>query len=230
MVFLLCAVLIDGLIFDHGFPLGDYPGGNDRLAGPRFLLALARPPFALPYVKTRNRCESPHSTHAEIQVEHDNMNNDIDTALEAEVTRRAMALGIQTRLPGRRWRAARLASRLYAGASAVQRSWIVATLLKPLGPLALVAVASGAFAGLLDRVNALGATLPIDELGHFTREQVFELARFVEQVSPDTLQQVAGTITENPFGVSALGAAAAVLLAMGARATGKADAQAQPSA
>ena len=140
------------------------------------------------------------------------MNNDIDTALEAEVTRRAMALGIKTRMPGERSRAARLASRLYAGASAMQRSRIVTTLLRPLGPLALVAVASGAFAGLLDRANAVGAA-SIDELGHFTRDQVFELARFVEQVSPDALQQVAGTIAENPLGVSALGAAAAVLLA-----------------
>ena len=141
------------------------------------------------------------------------MNNDIDTALEAEVTRRAMALGIATRLPGERSRAARLAARLYAGASAVQRSRIVVMLAKPLGPLALVAVASGAFAGLLDRVHALGAALPIDGLADFSRDQVFELARFVEQVSPDALQQVAGAIAENPLGVSAFGAAAAVLLA-----------------
>ena len=146
------------------------------------------------------------------------MNNDIDTALEAEVTRRAMALGIQTQLPGERSRAARLASRLYAGAGAVQRSRIVVTLLKPLGPLALVAVASGAFAGLLTRASALGPTLPMAELATFTREQVFELARFVEQVSPEALQQVAGTVAENPFGVSTLGAAAAVLLAGAVRA------------
>jgi len=151
------------------------------------------------------------------------MNIDIDTALEAEVTRRATALGIQTRQPGdrkERTRAARLASRLYAGAGAVQRSRIVATLLRPLGPLALVAVASGAFAGLLNRASTLGSALPIDELGHFTREQVFELARFVEQVSPDALQQVAGAIAENPFGVSAFGAAAAVLLATAVHARG----------
>ena len=148
------------------------------------------------------------------------MNNDIDTALEAEVTRRATALGIQTRQPGERSRAARLASRLYAGAGAVQRSRIVATLVRPLGPLALVAVASGAFAGLLERVSALGAALPIDELAHFTRDQVFELARFVEQASPDALQQVAGAVAENPFGVSALGAAAAVLLATAVQAKG----------
>ena len=148
------------------------------------------------------------------------MNNDIDTALEAEVTRRAITLGIQTRQPGERSRAAQLASRLYAGASAVQRSRIVVMLAKPLGPLALVAVASGAFAGLLDRASALGAALPIDELADFSREQVFELARFVEQVSPDALQQVAGAIAENPFGVSALGAAAAVLLAAAVRKEG----------
>ena len=138
------------------------------------------------------------------------MDNDIDAALEAEVTRRAMALGIRTRPPGERSRTARLASRLYAGAGAMQRSRIVAALLQPLGPLAIVAVASGAFAGLLDRA---AATLPIGELAGFTREQVFELARFVEQVSPDALQQVAGAIAENPYGVSAFGAAAAVLLA-----------------
>jgi hypothetical protein len=119
------------------------------------------------------------------------MNNDIDTALEAEVTRRATALGIATRQPGERSRAARLASRLYAGASVVQRSRIVVTLLRPLGPLALVAVASGAFAGLLNRASA-----------------------------PDALQQVAGAIAENPFGVSAFGAAAAVLLAGAANARG----------
>ena len=140
------------------------------------------------------------------------MSNDIDTAL-----------GIRTRQPGERSRAARLASRLYAGAGAVQRSRIVATLVRPLGPLALVAVASGAFAGLLERVSALGAALPIDELAHFTRDQVFELARFVEQASPDALQQVAGAIAENPFGVSALGAAAAVLLASAVRTQGEGD-------
>jgi hypothetical protein len=145
------------------------------------------------------------------------MNNDIDTALEAEVTRRATALGIRTRPAGERSRVASLASRLYASAGAVQRSRIVVALLQPLGTLAIVAVASGAFAGLVDRAGLLGAALPIDELGHFTREQMFDLARFVEQVSPDALRQVAGAIADNPFGVSALGAAAAVLLAGAAR-------------
>ena len=155
------------------------------------------------------------------------MSNDIDTALEAEVTRRAIALGIATRQPGERSRAARLAARLYAGATAVQRSRIVTTLCRPLGPLALVAVASGAFAGLLDRASALGGALHVDELAGFTRDQVFELARFVEQASPEALQQVAGSVARNPWGVSALGAAAAVLLATTVR---RPDESPQPGA
>lgn len=154
------------------------------------------------------------------------MRNDIDTALEAEVTRRAIALGIETRPHRERSRAAHLAARLYAGATAVQRSRIVTTLCRPLGPLALVAVASGAFAGLLDRASALGGALHVDELAGFTRDQVFELARFVEQVRPEALQQVAGSVVENPWGVSALGAAAAVLLATAVRGRGG---PAQPS-
>jgi hypothetical protein len=140
------------------------------------------------------------------------MRNEIDVALEAEVARRAATLGIQTDIVGDRSRVARLAARLYAGASAMQRSRIVTGLLRPLGPLALVAVASGAFAGLLHRASAHGGGLAINDLAGFTNGQIFELARFVEQVSPDALHQVAGAIAENPFGVSAFGAAAAVLL------------------
>ncbi len=111
----------------------------------------------------------------------------------------------------------------------MQRSRIVVTLLRPLGPLAIVAVASGAFGKLLNQVNALGSTLPIDQVGDFTREQVFELARFVEQVSPDALRQVGGAIAENPLGVSAFGAAAAVLLASAVR-TRDAGARERPPA
>ncbi len=140
------------------------------------------------------------------------VNNDVDLALEAEVTRRTTDAGTAGRAVGERSRAARLASRLYAGAGAVQRTRIVATLLRPLGPLAVVAVASGAFAGLLTRLGS-EALASAEELAEFTSEQIFELARFVEQVSPEALHQAAGVVADNPLDVSALGAAAAVLLA-----------------
>jgi hypothetical protein len=144
------------------------------------------------------------------------MSNDIDIALEAEVARRAAERGIQTDVGDDRSRAARLASRLYAGASALQRSRMITSLLRPLGTLAIAGVASGAFAGLLGRVGS-GAAVTIDDIASFTQEQVFELARFVEQVSPDALHQVAQTLGDNPFGLSAFGAAAAALLSMALR-------------
>ncbi len=136
--------------------------------------------------------------------------NDIDMALEAEVARRAIALGIGTQVGGQPSRVARLVARLYAGADAIQRSRLLAGLLRPLGPLALVAVASGAFAGLFNRV---GGDLPanaIEELARFSAAQVFELASFVEQVDPDVLKQVAGRLVDSPLGLSAFGVAAAL--------------------
>ena len=148
------------------------------------------------------------------------MNNEIDNALEAEVARRAKERGIQTDVAADRPRAARLASRLYAGASALQRSRMLTNLLRPLGPLAIAGVASGAFAGLLGRVGS-GAAVTIDDIGNFTQEQVFELARFVEQVSPSALHEAVKSVSENPFGLSAFGAAAAALLSMALRGNGR---------
>ena len=147
------------------------------------------------------------------------MNNDVDMALEAEVARRATALGIATEAGDDPSRIARLASRLYAGADALQRSRMLAGLLRPLGPLGLVAVASGAFAGLLTRG---GPT--VDDVARFSNQQVFELARFVDQVSPDALRQVANTVIANPYGLSTFGVAAAVLLAGALRSRAEGDA------
>jgi len=86
--------------------------------------------------------------------------------------------------------------------------WLLVQLLRPLGPLARVAVASGAFAGVLGR----GVGQSLDELARFSSEQVFELARFVEQVSPEALRRVASAVSAHPPGASALTVAAALLL------------------
>jgi hypothetical protein len=57
-------------------------------------------------------------------------------------------------------------------------------LLRPVGSLAMAAVASGAFgAFLLRRVT-------LDDVARITAEQLAELASFVAQCSPDTLQQI----------------------------------------
>ncbi|WP_280154899.1 hypothetical protein [Piscinibacter sp. XHJ-5] len=57
-------------------------------------------------------------------------------------------------------------------------------LLRPVGSLALAAIASGAFSTfLLRRVTP-------DDVARITVDQTAELARFVARCSPDTLQQI----------------------------------------
>lgn len=109
-------------------------------------------------------------------------------------------------------RPARLVSRLYVAASSPQRASMLACLLRPLSTLGLAAVASGAFAGLLRIGIDRGSWVGIDEASRYSKDQIFELARFVEQVSPDALQQLANLVAENPMGMAAFSTAAAMLL------------------
>lgn len=117
-------------------------------------------------------------------------------------------------------RAPRLLARLYASANQTLRARLVHCLVRPLGPLALAGVAAGAFSAVVLRSGAGGIAIGIGDLARFSKEQVAELARFVEQVSPDALAQAAQLVTDNPFGVGAFSAAVAVLLALEARRAG----------
>ena len=109
-------------------------------------------------------------------------------------------------------RVARLVSRLYGAASAPLRTRMLACLVRPLGSLGLAAVASGAFAQLLYPGREAGPGIPIGDMAGYSNDQIFELARFVEQVSPDAIWQVAGLLADNPVGASAFSAAVAMLL------------------
>lgn len=109
--------------------------------------------------------------------------------------------------------APRLVARLYASADQGLRARMLNCLTRPLGPLGLVAVASGAFASFLARAATPDATVAIEDAARFTREQVFELARFAEQVNPDVLQQLAGLFNDSPLGLAGFSAAALALLA-----------------
>jgi hypothetical protein len=138
---------------------------------------------------------------------------DVEDLRHSAIAHRAVESPVRSRV-------ARLVSRLYGAASAPLRTRMLACLVRPLGSLGLVAVASGAFARFLHRGSEPGAGIPIDDLGRYSNDQIFELARFVEQVSPDAIQQVAGLLADNPVGVSALGAAAAMLLVRAVRSPG----------
>jgi hypothetical protein len=110
-------------------------------------------------------------------------------------------------------RAARLVARLYASANQALRTRLVACLVRPLGPLALAGVAAGAFTAVLTRGAAGGLSVAIGDVARFSKEQVAELARFVEQVQPDALLQAAQLVADNPIGVGAFSASVALLLA-----------------
>jgi len=106
----------------------------------------------------------------------------------------------------------RLIARLYSTADQPLRAKLLACLVRPLSSLSLMAVAAGAFARLLLAGGASGVTVAVEDAARFSSDQIFELARFVEQVSPAALQQFARLVAARPLGAAAFSASAAVLL------------------
>ena len=113
-----------------------------------------------------------------------------------------------------RGRAARLIGRLYDSANLALRTRFVACLIRPLGPLGLAAIGAGAFTILLSPRGVGGISVAIADVARFSKEQIAELARFVEQVSPEALAQVAAMVADNPVGVGSFTASVAMLLAL----------------
>jgi hypothetical protein len=85
---------------------------------------------------------------------------------------------------------ARLVARLYTQASPAVRVRLLAQLLRPVGPLALVAIAAGAFGRLLPSPRWQGVVVTLDEAQRFNVQQVYELVRYVEQKNPELLTQL----------------------------------------
>jgi len=80
-----------------------------------------------------------------------------------------------------------LVADVYAHAPPPQRVRLLNSLLRPVGPLALVAVAAGAFANLLPTSRWHAVQVTPDDAAHISASQVLELASYVEQKSPDAL-------------------------------------------
>lgn len=111
----------------------------------------------------------------------------------------------------------RLVARLYARGPDPLRARMLDCLLKPLGPLGVAAVASGAF---LDRVlhhGSAGLRMAAEAAPRYTTEQVLELARFVVQVQPEVLRQLAALASQAHAGGAALTAAALLVLVQRSR-------------
>ena len=93
-----------------------------------------------------------------------------------------------------------LLSEYFAQAPAHERTELIERLLGPVGPLALVTIAGGAFAHLLYRLERDAAPLSPDDATGITSNHVLELARYVEQCSPDVLLGVSSQVAHQIAG------------------------------
>lgn len=107
---------------------------------------------------------------------------------------------------------ARLIGLMDSAAPPALRAKLVACPVRSLGTLGVFGVSAGAFGALLYRGGSESARAAIGDMARFSNDQMFELARFVEQVSQDALQEFARLCTEHSMGMAAFSASAALLL------------------
>jgi hypothetical protein len=96
------------------------------------------------------------------------------------------------------WNIPELVSAVYDEAPAALRTRLLEALVRPLGPLALAAIAAGAFGHLLYRLGRNAPPISPGDAGRITPEQVLELARYVEQCCPNALLQIGALIANTP--------------------------------
>ncbi len=83
----------------------------------------------------------------------------------------------------------RIAS-VYRTATLGLRTQILERLLRPVGPLALVALAAGAFGEILSRGNYRRLVVLPEDAARITGEQLLELLHYIQQHSPETIAQL----------------------------------------
>lgn len=94
-----------------------------------------------------------------------------------------------------------LVARFYAEAPLALRVRLLNGLLRPVGPLALVVLAAGAFGRLLPSEAGArwhGAAADLGDALRIDASQVLELARYVEQKCPEWLAQLPAMAGESP--------------------------------
>jgi hypothetical protein len=94
-------------------------------------------------------------------------------------------------------------SEAYRQAPLTIRARLLEHLLRPVGPLALVALAAGAFGHLMFRLGRNALPVSIEDAARISAEHVLELARYVEQSSPAVLAQIAPLVERRGPGAGA---------------------------
>lgn len=92
-----------------------------------------------------------------------------------------------------------LVARFYEEAPLSLRVRLLNGLLKPVGPLALVTLAAGAFGPLLPRTRWRGAVADLGDALRLDGGQVLELARYVEQKAPEWLFRLPEAVGQLPL-------------------------------
>ena len=102
-------------------------------------------------------------------------------------------------------------SQVYYQAPVRLRAKLLECLLRPVGPLALVTIAAGAFGRFLYRLQHNAMPISIEDAARITSDHVLELARYVEQSSPDALLQFGTLIADRPVGFASLSGSALLM-------------------
>ena len=94
----------------------------------------------------------------------------------------------------------------------VLRARALRRLLMPVGPLALTVLAGGAFAKYVEYARWSRLSVSIDDAARVTSTQIVELVRYVEQSSPNILEQVMVMLSRDATTMTALGASVAAIV------------------
>lgn len=97
-----------------------------------------------------------------------------------------------------------LVAAFYADAPHSMRLRLLDRLLKPVGPLALAAIAAGAFARLLPPNHWTGVQLHLEDAMRISAAQVLELTRYLEQKCPEWLLQLPELLGDSPVALGTL--------------------------
>lgn len=107
---------------------------------------------------------------------------------------------------------AQLVGQVYESAPPAERSRLLEHLLKPLGVLSLVAVANGIFASIRFRSGWQEIHVRVEDAQNVQARDVITLVNYVQQVSIQAVDGLAGMLARSP--VMAGSAAAALLMTL----------------
>lgn len=91
------------------------------------------------------------------------------------------------------------------------RARMLGRLLPSVGPLAMAAIAGGAFAKYIEKARWPEIPVSLHDSARATSQQVYELVRYVQQSNPQFINQLMDLLTRDTATIAALGASVTAL-------------------